>query len=158
MITNIGEGPGKGYTFNIPYPPNMGDEGYEFISNNLLLPVALDFKPELILVSAGFDGHFDDPLTPVCRLSEQSYINLARILRQIAELNHCKIVGALEGGYALTAMPNSLAHMLNIWGDWDLEGEIGYTPKPANYSETLNPAAVDAVRELVAQRIKLMKE
>jgi acetoin utilization deacetylase AcuC-like enzyme len=158
MITNIGEGPGKGYTFNIPYPPNMGDEGYEFISNNLLLPVALDFKPELILVSAGFDGHFDDPLTPVCRLSEQSYINLARILRQIAELNHCKIVGALEGGYALTAMPNSLAHMLNIWGDWNLEREIGYTPKPANYSETLNLAAVDAVRELVAQRIKLMKE
>lgn len=158
MIRHVGDGPGKGYTFNIPYPPNLGDEGYEVIINNLLLPVALDFKPELILVSAGFDGHFDDPLTPVCRLSEQSYINLARLLRQIAELNKCKIVGSLEGGYALTAMPNSLAHMLNIWGDWNLEGKIGYTPKPSNYSESLNPAALNEVRELIAKRVELMHE
>lgn len=158
MIRHIGDGPGRGYTFNIPYPPNLGDQGYELIINNLLLPVALDFNPELILVSAGFDGHFDDPLTPVCRLSEQSYINLARILRQIAELNKCKIVGSLEGGYALTAMPNSLAHMLNIWGDWNLEEEIGYTPKPADYSDCLNPAALDEVRELVAKRVEIMHE
>lgn len=156
MIKNIGEGEGEGYTFNIPYPPKMGDDGYRYIVDNLLLPVAADFKPELILVSAGFDGHFDDPLTPACVLSEDAYIHLALRLKEIAVRNDCKIVGTLEGGYALRGMPNSLAHMLNVWGDWNLKAEIGYTPKPAGYDESVNPEALDKVHELVSKRVAIM--
>lgn len=158
MIKNAGEGAGSGYTFNIPYPPWMGDEGYQLIIDRLLLPVASDFRPDLILLSAGFDGHFDDPLTPACLLSERSYIHLARTLKEIAGRHDCKIVCALEGGYALEGMPHSLAQMLNVWGSWGLENEIGYIPKPVGYDELLDPDALDLVRRLVAARVKIMRE
>jgi acetoin utilization deacetylase AcuC-like enzyme len=158
MIENDGEDDGKGYTFNIPYPPNMSDEGYEFIIDNLLMPVALDFKPQLILLSAGFDGHFDDPLTPVCLLSEQSYIYLARKLKEIAAQCDCKIVAALEGGYGLEGMSNSLAQMLNVWGNWNREEKIGFTKKPDCYKDRIDPEAVQVVRKKVLSRIKMMCE
>lgn len=157
-VETTGGGRGEGYTFNIPYPPGMSDEGYEYVIDNLLTPVALDFRPQLILVSAGFDGHFDDPLTPACLLSERAYIHLARRLKEIAEANGCKIVGALEGGYGLTGMANSLAHMLNVWGGWGLEEKLGFTREPELLHAHRNGWALRAVKEIVAARVALMRE
>lgn len=158
MIKDIGDGPGEGYTFNIPYPPMMGDDGYRFIIDRLLVPVALDFKPDLILLSAGFDGHFDDPLTPACLLTDEAYIHLAQSLKKMARRNNCKIVGALEGGYGLESMSNSLAHMLNVWGEWNLKDKIGFTRKPEGYENSVDPKALETLRQLVTERIEIMHE
>lgn len=156
-MSNTGEGAGAGYTFNVPFPPGMGDEGYRHIVDRLLVPVALDFRPELILVSAGFDAHFEDPLTPHCHLTDDSFVHLAKRLKEVAAHFGIKIVAALEGGYALAGMSNSLAQMLNVWGDWGLEGKLTQTPRPPDYDREILPGATEVVRETVRQRLELMR-
>lgn len=156
MIENDGADAGKGYTFNIPYPPDMSDAGYELIIDSLLMPVAYDFQPQLILLSAGFDGHFNDPLTPNCRLSEQSYIYLAKKLKEIAVHSNCKIVTALEGGYGLEGMSKSLTQMMNVWGEWNISEKIGFTQIPDGYENKLSSKAVEIVRKTLSERTKMM--
>src|SRR5205823_1130765 len=68
QVGHIDKGAGEGYNFNLPYPPFMSDASYAYIVDQLLIPLARAFKPELLMISAGFDGHFDDPLTPECIL------------------------------------------------------------------------------------------
>ena len=140
---NIGTGQGRGYSFNVPYPPNTTDLGYQFLIDHLLVPVIDDFQPNMIMISAGFDGHFEDPLTPGCILTERSYIHLAKRLRESAERSTepKKFVGVLEGGYGLESIAKSLAHMLNILGDWGFaEEEIGFVSREG-YEEKFPDAA-----------------
>jgi acetoin utilization deacetylase AcuC-like enzyme len=156
-VTNTGEGEGEGYTFNVPFPPRMGDEGYRHVVDRLLVPVALDFRPQLILVSAGFDAHFDDPLTPHCHLTDDSFVHLAKRLKEVADECGLKIVAALEGGYGLAGMSNSLAQMLNVWGGWGLEGKIKPTPLPPTYGREVSSSATEVVRDTIRQRLELMR-
>lgn len=159
-VDHIGSGAGEGYTFNIPYPNHMGDEGYGYVVDNLLVPVAREFGPDLILVSAGFDGHFDDPLTPHCLLTDGAYVHLAARLFELAREFDVKIVGALEGGYGLTGLANSLVHMLGVWGEWpeSVREKIGRTPEPEGQAARYKSRALDGVKQQVRRRVKLMAE
>lgn len=86
-------GPGAlGKTINIPLPPNTCDEGYLFAIRNAVMPILNDFKPDIIINSAGQDNHFTDPLANM-RLSAQGYAQLNEILNP-----H---IAVLEGGYAI---------------------------------------------------------
>lgn len=153
----IGDGAGKGYTFNLQYPANMDDDGYTYMIDKLLIPVAKEFKPELIMISAGFDGHFEDNLTPDCILTEHAYIHLAKRLRELASDLNIKIVGALEGGYGLESMANSFVHMISIIGDWKVsEDKIGFVKGSEN--RDISPTALKRVKDEVKTRIRLMKE
>jgi acetoin utilization deacetylase AcuC-like enzyme len=81
-----------GYTMNVPLPPHTGDEGYLHVIENLVLPVLEDFKPDLVINSAGQDNHYSDPITNMM-LSAQGYATLnARLKPDIA---------VLEGGYSI---------------------------------------------------------
>lgn len=81
-----------GYNINIPLPPNTGDEGYDYIIDNLVLPILSDFKPDLIINSAGQDNHYSDPLTNM-NLSAKGYARLNEKLNPD--------VAVLEGGYSI---------------------------------------------------------
>ena len=170
-LDNIGFGDGRGYNFNVPYPKNMGDVGYRFLIDHLLVPALDDFEPDLIMISAGFDGHFEDPMTPDCLLSEHAYIHLAKRLREAADRSPkaVKFVGGLEGGYGLEANAKSLAHMLNILGDWGLpDDDIGFVePKDVAEDKDNRPnfpmpagdrKVMAEVREITRQRIRLVLE
>ncbi|MEM4245440.1 MAG: histone deacetylase, partial [Candidatus Nanoarchaeia archaeon] len=153
----IGDGEGKGYTFNLQYPKNMDDDGYIYMIDGLLIPVAKEFAPELIMISAGFDGHFEDDLTPGCILTERAYIHLAKKLKELASSFNIKIVGALEGGYGLESMVNSFVHMINIIGDWKVpEDKIGFVKGSEN--RKISPDAFKRVKEEVKTRVRLMKQ
>lgn len=113
----IGDGPGRGFTVNVPYPAGMGDAEYLFAFDTVFLPVLRAFRPEAILVSAGFDAHARDPLGGM-RVSEAGFRAMARRLRLCAEdLCGGRIVAVLEGGYDLLGLSRSaVATVLELEG------------------------------------------
>jgi acetoin utilization deacetylase AcuC-like enzyme len=94
---------------NVPLPAGSGDKTYEQIANDIFVPFIQSFKPELILVSAGFDAHWNDPITTL-GLSSAGFTMLSKKLVDLAE-EHCggKIVFVLEGGYDPTNLANGTA-------------------------------------------------
>jgi acetoin utilization deacetylase AcuC-like enzyme len=108
----VGEGPGRGTTMNIPMMPGSGDEDYLRAFDSRVLPALDRFKPQMLLISAGFDAHRDDPLAHV-ELSEDCYYQMTRLLAQSAEI-HCngRLVSVLEGGYNLRALGRSVVRHL----------------------------------------------
>ncbi len=108
-IGDVGWGRGEGYSINIPVPPGTGDEAYWHIFERVVLPVAERFAPELVLVSAGMDGHFRDPIGGLM-LTSRGYAKMAWALMQIAqEYSQGRLVFILEGGYDLEGLGSSLA-------------------------------------------------
>lgn len=98
-ISEIGIGHGRGYTLNMPLPPLVGDVGYGRLWQEVVWPRATTFAPDLILVSAGYDAHWQDPLS-MSGLSLAGYAHLSRQLVQLADaLCHGRILFMLEGGY-----------------------------------------------------------
>jgi len=97
--SEIGEGEGEGYTVNIPLSPGKTDQDYLYIFERLLAPIAEEFEPDFILVSAGFDIYEGDPLGGM-QISDLGFGALSYSLLQIAEkVCQDRILIALEGGY-----------------------------------------------------------
>jgi acetoin utilization deacetylase AcuC-like enzyme len=110
--TERGGGPGEGFTVNVPMEAGEGDDEYRAVFLKSLVPAADEFKPEFVIISAGFDAHKDDPLANM-GLTEQGYAELTGIVAGIAG-RHAKgrILSSLEGGYNLTALASSVdAHI-----------------------------------------------
>jgi acetoin utilization deacetylase AcuC-like enzyme len=104
-----GEGAGAGYTVNMPLPAGAGDEGFGRLLQEVVIPVAERYEPELILVSAGYDAHWRDPLAGL-HLSLAGYWRLAKGLVDLAErLCGGRIVVVLEGGYDLKVLSLGVA-------------------------------------------------
>lgn len=103
----MGADGGLGYTVNAPMPAQYGDAEYLRIFDELIIPIGREFKPEFILVSAGFDCHFRDPLGEMAVTESGFQQMMRRIMRLGAECCGGKIVAALEGGYDLDAIANS---------------------------------------------------
>ena len=109
-----GEDRAEGATINVPLPSNVGDEGYLSIFRQLLLPAARLFRPELILVSAGYDAHWLDPLANM-RLSITGYTHLLEQLMALAdELCGGRLVVGLEGGYHIGALSHSVLSAVRL--------------------------------------------
>jgi len=103
-FNETGEGAGRGYTINVPIPGGHGDASYERIFADVLGPAAMKFAPDLMLISAGFDAHWVDPLASM-QLSLAGYDQLAReCLRMAEQLCGGSIVFVMEGGYDLKAL------------------------------------------------------
>jgi len=106
--TESGVGPGEGSTINVPMEAGEGDDDYRAVFQKVLIPAADAFKPELVIISAGFDAHRDDPLASM-GLTEDGYEELTSIVAGIAQ-RHCRgrLLSSLEGGYNLTALAASV--------------------------------------------------
>lgn len=112
VVEETGEGEGEGRTVNVPLPPGVGNEGYATVFEELLLPLGDLWKPELVVVSAGFDAHHADPLGRM-QLSEVGFAHLASLLRNAAG-RWCggRLAFVLEGGYDLKALSASVEAVL----------------------------------------------
>jgi len=112
FFTEVGIGPGEGYTINVPVPKGYGDGDYVAILENLLRPVARDFAPNLVLVSAGFDIHPQDPLGGM-GVTPRGFAGMTRSLLDLAEeVCEGRIVFVLEGGYNPSALAKSVRAVL----------------------------------------------
>jgi acetoin utilization deacetylase AcuC-like enzyme len=108
----IGTGRGTGTTLNVPMPAGCGDAEYVGVMQRVLLPAARWFRPDLILVSCGFDAHRDDPLAAM-ELSGTGFLAMAALVRAAAEeLCGGRLVFALEGGYAPSGLAEGTAAVL----------------------------------------------
>jgi acetoin utilization deacetylase AcuC-like enzyme len=111
-----GEGAGRGFTVNIPLPAGTGDAGYELTYATQVVPALQDFKPDVILVSAGFDAHIDDPLAGM-RVTTAGFRNLMAILDDAArQLCGRRIALVTEGGYDLAALRACLDTAIEVFG------------------------------------------
>ena len=117
FFTETGIGPGEGFTVNIPLPRGYGDGEYAALMEAILTPVALAFSPDLVLVSAGFDLHRDDPLGGM-KVTETGFAAMTRIVMNIAD--RCcqgKTVLVLEGGYEPRVLPASVLAVIDELSD-----------------------------------------
>ncbi len=103
----IGEGPGTGFTFNVPLPPGTGDDIF-MDAFRTLLPLATQFNPDVVAVSAGFDAHQFDPLLDL-RVTMDSYYEIGRTLSASFQ----RIFATLEGGYNTRDLPGCLYNFLD---------------------------------------------
>jgi len=109
----IGSGRGEGATVNVPMPAGCGDDEYLAVFARVLAPIARAFAPELILVSAGFDAHRDDPLAGM-EVSARGYQGMAAQVRALAdELCGGRLACVLEGGYAASGLREGVGALID---------------------------------------------
>lgn len=120
---------GEGTTLNVPLPAGVGDAGYTAVFRSLLWPVAERFRPQLLLVSAGFDAHWSDSLASM-QLSLTGYAHLVHELCAIAQaLCDGRVVFALEGGYHLDVLAFGVLNTFYaLLGDDKIVDPIGPSP------------------------------
>jgi acetoin utilization deacetylase AcuC-like enzyme len=137
--SDVGSGDGVGYTVNLPVPARSGDAVYRSLVDNVAVPLAREFAPELVLISAGFDAHHEDPLAQ-CLVTEDGFAAMAASVRDVSAELEVPFGGVLEGGYALGALARSLAATLETFSG---------TPRVAAPPAPLVPQA-RAARERLA--------
>jgi acetoin utilization deacetylase AcuC-like enzyme len=114
-LDETGKGDGKGYNINVPLPAGTGDSGFIAAFEEMLVPVAHKFRPDIVLISAGQDACNQDGLAQM-EMSVEGFSVLASIVRSIAGEN-CgwKVAAVLEGGYDLDLLPRSVAAVLDVF-------------------------------------------
>jgi acetoin utilization deacetylase AcuC-like enzyme len=117
-IEDIGEGKGKGYNINIPLPPGISDESYLRAINEIAIPVLKEFDPDMIFVSAGYDGHYADPLGGM-QLSPKCYYEISKALKG----SNVGVTFTLEGGYSLKALAKSVYATIAPFYDLEMNFE-----------------------------------
>jgi acetoin utilization deacetylase AcuC-like enzyme len=105
--SEVGSGEGEGYTLNLPVPPGAGPDEFLSLVQHLVVPVARDYAPGLVAISAGYDAHRDDPLAQ-CMLDEAAYADMAATMRDLAGGLDAPVLVCLEGGYDLDALAASV--------------------------------------------------
>jgi acetoin utilization deacetylase AcuC-like enzyme len=142
----IGRGAGAGFTVNAPIEVGATDEDYRIVFAELVLPVLRQFKPNLMLVSAGFDAHERDPLAGM-RLTSPAFGAMTTELCRVAE--ECcegRIAAIVEGGYDLRARAESMRAAIDA-----LAGRSAPAPWPqATAPSARGRASVDAARKALA--------
>jgi len=120
-VTDTGSVDGRGYTINIPVPRWSGDEVWLSVLEHVIVPIGLEYRPELVLISAGCDAHRDDPLGE-CLLDADSFGAMMCHVRELAGDLHAPIGAVLEGGYEPAALGSSVVAMLAaLSGEGDAE-------------------------------------
>jgi acetoin utilization deacetylase AcuC-like enzyme len=137
-LAERGRGAGAGSTVNLPLPAGCGDAEYGAVFAEVVVPVLLEFRPQILLVSAGFDAHARDPLASM-QLTTEGFAGIARQLRAVAdEICGGRLVLALEGGYDLDALSAAVRAVIEV-----LAGAAG---PPVGSASTSEPFAEELVR------------
>ncbi|MFW9925171.1 MAG: histone deacetylase [Candidatus Thorarchaeota archaeon] len=137
----IGVGEGKGYNVNLSMYPGAGDLSYQIAFEEIVEPIADSFRPEIVLVSAGFDGHFGDPLTNL-GLTMAGLAMMNSNLKKIAEhFAHGRIIFFLEGGYNLDVVGGGSLNLVEELSD------SGLTQFNDEYVES--EICIDMTRKLI---------
>jgi acetoin utilization deacetylase AcuC-like enzyme len=106
-----GSGAGEGFTLNMPVASGSGDGEFTELVHSLVIPRAREYRPQLILISAGYDAHVEDPLAG-CSVTEAGYAEMTGAMRRCSEELEAPLGVVLEGGYALAALARSVAATL----------------------------------------------
>ncbi|KAG9457195.1 hypothetical protein H6P81_001703 [Aristolochia fimbriata] len=145
-MQEIGSGEGEGTTLNLPLPGGSGDGTMRTVFEEVIVPAAQRFKPDIILVSAGYDAHVLDPLASL-QFTTGTYYMLASNIKQLAkQLCGGRVVFFLEGGYNLQSLSNSVADSFRAF-----LGEQSLAPKfddPAILYEEPSKKVLEAIQKV----------
>jgi acetoin utilization deacetylase AcuC-like enzyme len=108
LAEDIGTEPGEGFTINVPVPEGSGRDVFLSLLDRVVAPVAGEFGPDLILVSAGFDAHAEDPLAGLA-LTTEDFGQMAAEVRELGARLGAPVGAVMEGGYAPDALADSVA-------------------------------------------------
>ncbi len=108
---DVGSGPGRGFTVNVPVAPGSGDEVFGSVVEHVAVALARAWGPQLILISAGYDAHHEDPLAD-CRVTDAGFAAMAGSLRDLGRTLGAPVGAVLEGGYALGALGRGVAETM----------------------------------------------
>ncbi|MGD2058502.1 MAG: histone deacetylase [Anaerolineales bacterium] len=126
--TEIGSDAAEGTTINIPLPAGVGDKGLQAAFRHVVEPALQRFEPDILLVSAGYDAHWKDPLASM-QVTSEGYFELARMLAACAEdLCGGRIMLVLEGGYNPEALAQSVRNTCLALAGMDLPEVTGFNP------------------------------
>jgi acetoin utilization deacetylase AcuC-like enzyme len=128
-----GTGAGEGFTVNLPVPPGSGSEDFLSLVQHVVAPIARDFGPGLIAISAGYDAHRDDPLAD-CVVDTDGYGDMAATMRALAVELDVPILVCLEGGYDTGALAESVLATVEALGS-DCEASTASAEPAAAYAE-----------------------
>jgi acetoin utilization deacetylase AcuC-like enzyme len=136
-VGDVGTGEGEGFTVNLPVRPGSGPDEFLSLVQHLVVPIAREWQPGLICLSAGYDAHRDDPLAE-CELDEAAYADMAATIRDLAAELEVPVLVCLEGGYALGALAASVVATLDALGGEAAPRQAPATPA-AEYRELFAP-------------------
>ena len=136
----VGSGAGEGFTVNVPLSGGQDDRAFAKIVQEVIVPVIRDYRPDFIIISAGFDTYFGDPLGTMA-VTEQGFACMAKQLVDLAgEVCGGRLLVALEGGYNLKGLRDGVLAVL---------GELsGNSECPGKVDEETLQAIVDSDREV----------
>jgi acetoin utilization deacetylase AcuC-like enzyme len=133
---DLGSGEGEGYTVNMPVPPGAGPDEFLSLVQQVVVPIAREWRPALLCISAGYDAHRDDPLAN-CELDDAAYADMAATMRDLGGELGAPVLICLEGGYALGALAGSVVATLEALGEDRAPREAPAAPA-APYRERLS--------------------
>jgi acetoin utilization deacetylase AcuC-like enzyme len=149
FFNEVGSGAGRGFTVNVPLSPGPGDAEYMHIFEKILEPIALEYTPDIVFVSAGFDVYYNDPLGGM-QVTPQGFANLARIVLDFAkEICQGKVVFVLEGGYHLEGLRDSVKEVLKT-----MRGDILAGGRDENIRKSVDHQMIDPVIRKVKEAQK----
>ncbi len=123
-LEDAGSGPGEGYTINLPVPPGTGPELWMALIDRVVLPAARQYRPQLILVSAGFDAHRLDPLAH-CTLETDTFVAMAARVRELGAETGAPVGVVLEGGYHAGVLAECVCAVVPVLaGEGGVDGEV----------------------------------
>jgi len=150
-LEEVGEGAARGQTVNLPLPAGCGDAAYQAAFERVVEPVVRRFQPELIVVSAGFDAHWADPLAEMA-VSTTGFVAMARALAGLAdELCQGRLALTLEGGYDRSALASSVVAVTTALAGGEPTDVLGPSP-------TGELANIEPVLERICRRHGLIRE
>jgi acetoin utilization deacetylase AcuC-like enzyme len=127
--SEVGSGAAAGRTLNVPFPGGCGDDEYVAAFETVIAPIARQFRPEVVLVSAGFDAHRRDPLAGM-GVTEEGFRAMTRVLMRVAR-DHAggRLAAILEGGYDMGALRTAVPAVIDELGGASLDQPLA-TPQP----------------------------
>jgi acetoin utilization deacetylase AcuC-like enzyme len=136
---DAGSDDGLGYTVNLPVRARTGDATWTSLVEHVVVPLAREYRPELVLVSAGYDAHADDPLGE-CRVTDEGFTTMAGSMRRMADELGAPVGMVLEGGYDVASLARGVVATMEVFGAEEAP------PEPSIEVDRVAQAALERLR------------
>ncbi|MCP4763581.1 MAG: histone deacetylase [archaeon] len=159
FVDEVGDESQKGKIVNATYAPRSGDMCMQMVLKNIVRPLFDEFKPEFLLISAGFDGHYMDPIGGLA-FTRQGFGEIIKTLMpMVVESAKGRILATLEGGYNINALSDSITNILNVLsGGENIHKDDGFSGETAKEISFTENKLIPSIKEILAPYWKCFKE